>query len=1293
MMSNFRFRDCIIKPEDLIEYAHELGHTGVFITDHESTTSHINCLDYYDQIKDKPEYENFLIGFGNEIYLCPSTTTAENFRANIYPHFILLALDAEGHKGIRELSTIAWTKNSFMSSHMRVPTYYSDLEDIMQNYQGHMIGANACLGGSLPKHILQFRENNSQQIWNECVDWIEYINSIFGQGYFFLELQPGLTEEQIYVNQKLIELSQITGVNYIISCDSHYLRKEDREVHKAFLNAEDNDRGESDIFYESTYLMSEEEIHERMDSYLGYDIVQTGIDNTMLIYNKLTYYDLRKPLHIPYIPLNTDEPDKDLYEKYVPYIPLYKDLYESEYDCDRHLLRRLLEYMEEDPYYRREEAYYKVNEALDYLLRSSDKMNVRWSAYLLQVSDYVDIAWKAGTLVGCGRGSGIGFCLLYMLKITQVDPLRETSQTFPWRFLNPDRTSVLDIDTDIESKARDNVVQALKDTYGTQKVSKVLTLQTEKARSAIQTAGRSLGLDNDLTAYIASLIIFDRGIPRSLHTMYYGNDDYAPVPEFVREMDNHPDLWNIAQKIENLICGSGSHAGGILISDTPLTDSVALMKTNSGDIISQYDLHMCEKVSLIKIDLLSIDALDKIHATLNLLLDAGKIEWQGDLKSTYIKYVGVYNIERTNHEMWKMIWDHKVLSLFQMEKQSGVQAISLVKPESVDSLAVVNSVIRLMPQTPDAEIPLQKYARFHENIQNWYDEMTEAGLTQEEQNLLKPILTISSGICEAQERFMQIVQIPECGGFSLTFADSLRRAIAKKNPKAYLELEQEYFKTVEEKGLSKNLTNYVWNTLIAVSRGYSFNLAHCLAYSLIGLQELSLAWRYGTLYWSTGCLISDSGAYDEDSNTGTNYGRLGIAVARMQHEGVTIANPDINIAEFSFKPDEENNQILYALKAINSINTEIAQTIITNRPYTSISDFATRMLDTKIIKNSQMLMLIKAGCFLNLHSQDRAETMGWYLRRYQYKETEKLTLAQMGSIQEYDIIPENLKICVRILNFKRYVLSDEGLYDTVIIPDKKVPQCGYHDRLFILDDPSQQFFIEHFSEESINKVINSHYVISEKRFTKETDKLLQSLKDWFVSDEATSAYNKAQFDAIWSKYASGNEAHWSMQALTCYDQKHELDGVDFEKYGIIDYFGLPEEPPTYDYYFRYINGEQKKIPKYTIYRIAGTVLDADSNHHTISLLTPTGTVNCKLPKGQFAHYNRRLSQVDETGAKRVVEESWFKRGTLLAVVGIRQNDSFRVMNYTDTIYKHSCERILEIHEDGTLLLQAERAKI
>lgn len=818
--SNQRLRDSTNKVSELIEYGHECGLSGICITDHESLSAHIEALDVLKKHKDDELWCNFKIGLGNEIYLCNRPDNDEYPSTKELNHFILIALDNYGHQGLRELSTNSWVNNSFMSVMYRIPTYYDNLEEILSKYKGHIVGASACLGGALPKNLLKYKDTCNQEIWKACIGWIEYMNEIFGQGYFFLEMQPNVDEEQTYVNSQLLELSKITNTPFIITTDAHYLKKEDREIHKTYLQSKEGDR-EVDSFYATTYVMTSEEIHSYMDSNIGFDNVEKAFSNTLKIYDMIQGYDLEKPLHIPYIPLNTKEPNKELFNKYKDKIPLLNDFYLSKTDSDRHMTRALLEAIDKDDSYQNDNGYYKINECLDYVKRSSEKNNADWSAYLMQVADYINIAWNAGTLVGAGRGSGVGFCLLHLLGITQINPLREETQTYPWRFLNPDRVSVLDIDIDIMSSKRDTVIKDLKNQYGELNAVKVLTLSTEKSKAAILTAARGLGISNDEASYIASLVIFDRGQPRTLKQMYYGDDDYQPSAEFVREMDDHPELWEAAQKIEGLVSGIGSHAGGVVIVDEPITNSAALMRTKSGDIVTCFDLHTLERLSLIKIDLLCIDALDKIYETLMLLLNDNIITWEGSLKATYEKFLGIYTLERTEEAMWKLLWEHKVLSFFQMEKQSGLKAISLVKPHSVDDLATLNSVIRLMAQEKGAESPLDKFARFHEDITQWYKEMDEAGLSLEEQELIKKYLAVSYGICEAQEYLMIMSMDEQIAGFDLTWADSLRKAIAKKKPKDFIKLQGEFFKNRDEKHLSVPLTNYVWNVLFATQRGLS----------------------------------------------------------------------------------------------------------------------------------------------------------------------------------------------------------------------------------------------------------------------------------------------------------------------------------------------------------------------------------------------------------------------------------------------------------------------------------------
>ena len=799
------------------------------ITDHESISNAIKVEKYYNKIKkDNP---NFKVILGNEIYLCRNGLNNQNFitKQDKYYHFVLLAKDAIGHQQIREISTRAWTRSYMARGMRRVPTYYQDLFDIIGKNPGHVIGSTACLGGAIPTQLLINKNLKDVTLGDKIVKWCLQMKELFGKDNFYLELQPSKSYEQIYVNRQLVGLSNLLDIPYIITTDSHYLKKEDRKVHKAYLNAQNGDR-EVDDFYASTYMMGTEEIESYFD-YFSENELHVAYQNILKIKNMCEDYSLQKNLNIPKLVWKTPTLNRDFIAREMEimeqYIPELHNFYFSDYDGDKLLAELIVEKIHQDKSLQNAETYNEINDNLKMTRISSEVNKTHWSAYCLNLQKIIDICWEAGSLVGPGRGSGVGFILLYILGITQINPLKETTKTFSWRFLNPERVSVLDVDFDIEGARRNDVLNAFRNYYGQDRVSNVATFGTEKSKSAILTAARGLGIDVDIAQYLASLVPSDRGMLRTLDQCMYGDEEngWLPIKQFVYEMtENYPEIWEVAHKIEGLVCRMGIHAGGVIFVDEPFTNSTALMRAPDGTIVTAFDLHDCEDVSLIKYDALSVEAMDKIHNCIDLICDYGYAERKPTLRETYEELIGIYNLERNNEEMWKMIWNHEIFSLFQMEQQSGIQGIALTHPKSVDDLAVLNSVIRLMAPEKGAEQPLNKFARFKNNIDLWYQEMKKYGLTKEEMKILEPVVKISYGICESQEKFMQLVQLPECGGFNLTWADKLRKSIAKKNPAEYEKLTKEYFEETSKKGLSKNLCNYVWNVLVATSRGYGFRI-------------------------------------------------------------------------------------------------------------------------------------------------------------------------------------------------------------------------------------------------------------------------------------------------------------------------------------------------------------------------------------------------------------------------------------------------------------------------------------
>lgn len=556
--SNNRLRDSINKISTLIDYAIELGHECIAITDHETLSSFIQVEKYAEKVKKKNP--NFKIIRGNEIYLTRNNLNGSNFnkeKGDDYYHFILLAKDIEGYHQLCELSTRAW-KRSFVSRRMRrVPTYYQDLKDIIGTNPGHIIGSTACLGGQLAKFLLKYYETGDAKYFDTAKNWCKYMVNIFGEGNFYLEMQPSKGREQEIVNLFIAKLHDELGIPFIITTDSHYLKKEDADIHEKYLNSQDGDR-EVKSFYETTYMMGTEEL-EKHFPYLTRPYLEKAYENIRSIAARCEEYSIKRPLRIPHLAWLEYGRDKKEVEFYCKKMPSLCKFATSKRSADRELVYAVIDGIKKHEDLQNDKAYEALEECLDMTWVSSEVNNAEWSAYYLNLQKIIEECWNAGSIILPARGSGGGFVLLYCLDIIQMNCLREKTKMMPWRFLNPARVSVLDIDFDISGLKRAQVLEHLRKTYGEDRVCNVATFRTEKSKSAILTAARGLGMPPEDGQYLASLITAERGQLYSLKTMYYGNedDDIKPNATFVEEMNKHPDLWKVAQKIEGLICGVG----------------------------------------------------------------------------------------------------------------------------------------------------------------------------------------------------------------------------------------------------------------------------------------------------------------------------------------------------------------------------------------------------------------------------------------------------------------------------------------------------------------------------------------------------------------------------------------------------------------------------------------------------------------------------------------------------------------------------------------------------------------
>ena len=860
--SNIRMLDALAKCEDLIDDAIMKGHRGVAISDHECISGHVKMMNHMQGLhKEKKRYNelikngavinnlkkefgskyelistmpnDFKLGLGNEIYLLDEETM-EEYRENYYTenrgrvnHMVLQALDEVGHEQIRELSSIAWGNRFKTGLVERVPITRTDLQNVIGDNRGHIISTTACLGGNLGGMVLemlqiQARPHSDAELFDiklKIHKFIQFCIETFGKDNFYIELQPNDMEEQVEFNKVALTIAKGYKLPFIIATDTHYLNKEDRFVHKAYLLSKGNEDREVDDFYNTCYSMRMEELYEYWLHFGEVNDFKTAILNTLGIWERTEQYDLSRPEEIPQRPLpeifEVKHIFKDWYKKY-DYIGLVAN---SEHDQDRFFMTLL-----EDGFIKKKEKFNdvnmaRINEEFKQLWLISERLGQRMLSYYSLTELLINIMWddKGGnSLVGISRGSCTGMYILFVTDCVAINPIKWDLPAY--RHIHSSRIELADVDLDTETIKREQIFQAVSDFFNGQ-VLNLSTFKKEGSKSAVQTSARGMGIDNDISMSVSSMIPFERGSHWSLKDCVYGNEEKErkPVKEFINEVSKYSRWLETAMKIEGLICSRSIHASGVVIFNNGITKSNSIMKAPNGKNITAFDMNDSTQLSAVKLDFLTVESLTKLHTCLDLLIEEGKIEWQGSLRKTYEKYIHPDVLEYGSKKMWEMVSTGELLDLFQFSTPIGITTAKLLKPTSLPELAHANSLMRLMG---DGTItPTEKFLKFKNDISLWYKEMNEYNLTKDNVFELEKYLKMYYGVSATQEDIMEITMNDKLVGFDLTQANKLRKAVAKKSEKVMKEVRELYFKVGQEKGNSLNVLNYIWDKHIVPQLG------------------------------------------------------------------------------------------------------------------------------------------------------------------------------------------------------------------------------------------------------------------------------------------------------------------------------------------------------------------------------------------------------------------------------------------------------------------------------------------
>lgn len=358
--------------------------------------------------------------------------------------------------------------------------------------------------------------------------------------------------------------------------------------------------------------------------------------------------------------------------------------------------------------------------------------------------------------------------------------------------------------------------------YGKDRVLNSCTFTTEGPKSTVITATRGYGLDVSEQHNIANLIPNEGALLWSVSDCFFGNEKKGrkPVQEFIDRVEKHEGLKDVMLSIEGLVSGRSQHASSVIFYPNSFLDVNAMMKTTKGLPVTQFNADDGIYASELKLDYLSISALGRIREAMDLLLDSGKITWQGSLKATYDKYFHPDKLDLTTKEMFDMLSDGEIFDAFQMSSLVARNAMRKIRPETFNEIEVTNTLIRL--QT-DGEQPVDKFVRYKNDINEWYQDMENHGLNETEIELMKEHLLERNGVLDTQEGIMLIVMDKRIGNSDLAFANKYRKAIAKKNEKAIEECEKVFTKNIIDNGHSKEFADYIINEQIGLSRKYSFS--------------------------------------------------------------------------------------------------------------------------------------------------------------------------------------------------------------------------------------------------------------------------------------------------------------------------------------------------------------------------------------------------------------------------------------------------------------------------------------
>ncbi|MBD2040039.1 DNA polymerase III subunit alpha [Microcoleus sp. FACHB-672] len=928
--SDYSLLDGASQLPQLIDRALELGMPAIALTDHGVMYGAIELIKVCRGKNIKPI-------IGNEMYVINEPLDTPK-RCRKY-HQVVLAKNTQGYKNLVKITTISHLQGFQGKGIFARPCINKDL---LEKYHEGLIVTSACLGGEVPQAILQGRLDIARSV-------AKWYKEVFGEDYY-LEIQDHGSPEDRIVNVEIVKISRELDIKIVATNDSHFISCYDVEAHDALLCIQTGRKIIEDkrLRYSGTeYLKSAEEMAMLFRDHLPDEVIKEAIANTLEVAEKVDPYNIMGEPRLPNYPI----PPEHTADTYVE---------EKTWEGLRERMGAKSN-AEIKPVYK---------ERLEYELKMLQKMG--FSTYFLVVWDYIKFARDRGIPVGPGRGSAAGSLVAYALRITNIDPVHH-GLLFE-RFLNPERKSMPDIDTDFCIERRDEVIQYVTEKYGADRVAQIITFNRMTSKAVLKDVGRVLGIPYGDTDRMAKLIPVARGKPEKLKVMI---SDRTPAPEFkeayenavyeIQETGNQVTArqWlDMAIRIEGTNKTFGVHAAGVVISSEPLDEIVPLQKNNDGSVITQYFMEDLDSLGLLKMDFLGLKNLTMIQKAVDLIKKTQNIDLDPDqLPREERKFQQIFSKGETRKIPQDILKTYKTLEqgelegIFQLESSGMRQVVRDLKPSSIEDISSILALYR--PGPLDAGL-----------IPKFIDRKHGREEIQYEHHLLEPILQETYAVLVYQEQIMKVAQ--DLAGYSLGQADLLRRAMGKKKAEEMQKQRETFIDGATKKGIKARIAEQLFDQMLKFAE-YCFNKSHSTAYAYVTYQTAYLKANFKVEYMAA-LLTANSGDQDKVKKYLANCASMNIAVEP----------PDVNRSEMEFTPAQ--GKILFGLSAVKSVGEGAIKYILEARErggaFKSLADLCDRV-DQRTVNSRALEALIKCGAFDNINPnrqqlvEDMKLVMAW----------------------------------------------------------------------------------------------------------------------------------------------------------------------------------------------------------------------------------------------------------------------------------------------------------------------------